>query len=506
MRIFRLFHPRSIRSLILVGFVLVSIPLMVALGIMAFHVDKLAKQSRIAVVQAVDATQGGRLMINQITSMERSARQYLVLRNQELLEVYAEAHSVFQRTLGHLSLLNLDENQRSTLERLDKAEESLFRVFDPFRTKPQDIEGQADTEGQPPTETSPEQDPAKIADAEEQVGEFVHLLELAREFLAQSSEWVSREVAGLQASAENATVMLTWSIGAVIPAVLLLTGGFTALITRPLGHISQAIHRLGNEDFTTPVVVRGPHDLEELGRLLDWLRSRLAELEGQKTRFLQHMSHELKTPLTDLREGIELLNDQVVGPLNPEQREVATILQENSLRLQKLIEDLLNFNQALSRNLVLNKEPVELAVLVQHVIEAQRLAWRARNLKIIEELKSVPLMADREKLTTIVDNLLSNAIKFSPPDSAVRLALKRVDNTAQLEVRDSGPGFDPDDKERIFDAFYQGRTVAEGHVKGSGLGLAIAREYAVIHGGNLEIIEDDVPGGSIRLNLPIKRE
>jgi two-component system sensor histidine kinase GlrK len=115
-------------------------------------------------------------------------------------------------------------------------------------------------------------------------------------------------------------------------------------------------------------------------------------------------------------------------------------------------------------------------------------------------------MADREKLTTIADNLLSNAIKFSPPGGEVHLTLKTRNGMAQLEVRDSGPGFHPDDKAQIFKAFYQGRTVAEGHVKGSGLGLAIAREYAAIHGGTLEIIEEDTPGGGIRLNLPIERE
>lgn len=502
MRILRFFRPRSILSLILTGFILVLIPLVVALGVMAFHLDKLAKQGRIAVVQAVEATQGGRLLINQITSMERSARQYLVLRNEELLGVYEDTHREFQRTLRGLTLLNLDAEQRTVLNRLDEAEESLFRVFNALRTNSQGAGEQQDTEERTTTQSPREPDPAKIADAEEQVGKFVHVLELAREFSTHSSEWVNLEVAGLQRSAENATFMLTWLFVAVIPAVLIITGGFTALITRPLRHIARAIRRLGNEDFATPVVVHGPRDLEELGKRLDWLRSRLAELEEQKTRFLRHMSHELKTPLTDLREGVELLNDQVVGLLNEEQRQVTAILRENSFRLQKLIEDLLNFNQALSRNLEVNKEPVELADLVKKVIGAQRLAWKARNLSIIKELKSVRLMADREKLTTIVDNLLSNAIKFSPPGGKVWLTLKATDSTVQLEVWDSGPGFHSDDRERIFEAFYQGRTVAEGHVKGSGLGLAIACEYTAIHGGSLEIIEGEAPGGGIRLNLP----
>ncbi|MDQ2693841.1 MAG: ATP-binding protein [Pseudomonadota bacterium] len=214
------------------------------------------------------------------------------------------------------------------------------------------------------------------------------------------------------------------------------------------------------------------------------------------------MSHELKTPLTDLREGAELLTDEVVGPLTAEQREVVAILRENSLRLQQLIEGLLDFNQALMRNLTLHKAPVQLADLVNEVIEAQKLAWRARSLRVEARLEPLELTGDRDKLATVVDNLLSNAIKFSPPGRTVWIELKAVDGIAQLEVRDAGAGFHPDDQGRVFEAFYQGRTVADGHVKGSGLGLAIALEYAKAHDGALRI--GPGPGGRVRLQLPMQ--
>src|SRR6266436_4262726 len=84
-----------------------------------------------------------------------------------------------------------------------------------------------------------------------------------------------------------------------------------------------------------------------LGERLDWLRRRLAELEAEKNRFLRHLSHELKTPLTVLREGAELLNDQVGGPLAPPQRQVVAIMRDNSVKLQRLIEDLLDYQRAL---------------------------------------------------------------------------------------------------------------------------------------------------------------
>lgn len=477
---FRLFQPRSILGLVLIGFTLAQIPPLAALWIAAVQVGRLAEQSQVAVVQAVEATQSGRLLISQITAMERSARQYLVVRDNDLLEVYRESHEGFLRSLERLEPLRLDASQRLTLDRLAQLEAGLHQVFGYPREKPEA--------------------------AEVRVAEFVQALDLAREFLAQSNAWVDREVQGLHTLAGDATALLRWLMLAVLPAVLVLAALFTTLIVRPLRRMSRAIQRLGKEDFARPVVIRGPRDLELLGERLDWLRCRLAELEQQKVRFLRQVSHELKTPLAALREGGELLADQVLGPLNDEQREVAGIMRENALRLQRLIEDLLSFNQALSRNLEFRGEPLAFDELVKDVVEVQRLAWKARELQLQLALTPLRLLADREKLKTIVDNLLSNAIKFSPQGGVITIELMAVNDQARLRVRDSGPGFHPEDRGRVFEAFYQGGAVANSYVKGSGLGLAIAREYAAVHGGRLEIVDDGRPGGCMQLTLPLGRE
>ncbi len=444
------------------------------------HMERLAEESKATMKQAVEATQDGRLLISQIVAMERSARQYLVLRSEELLDVYRKTHDDFRENLSRLSALNLDMTQRHTLDQVGEVEQELFQVLGFLREQP--------------------------IPAEVKVTNFSQALELGKDFLTQSSEWVDREVEHLQSLAEDATLRLSWLSVAAVPAVLILVGIFTALIVKPLRRMALAIYRLGKEDFTRHIAIKGPKDLEKLGAQLDWLRQRLKELNEQKTRFLSHMSHEFKTPLTAIREGAEILNDQVVGPLNAEQKEVVAILRNNSLRLQQLIDGLLNFNQALSRNLELRIEQLRLDQMIKHVVEAQRLTWKARNLRIVKKLIPVHLTGDREKLETLVDNLLSNAVKFSPPGSMIRIDLKMTDGMAQLEVRDSGPGFHTSDRERIFEAFYQGRTVANGHVKGSGLGLAIAREYATIHRGQLEIVQGIGPGGCIRLSLPLQEQ
>ncbi len=477
----RLVRPDSILGLILTGYLLALLPLVLALGWAVIQVKRLTEQSQITVFQVVEATQGGRLLSSQLTAMERSARQYLVLRDDKLLDVYREAHAAFARTLERLNALKLEKKRREILQQIGEVEQGLFEIFAYPREKPMVIEVR--------------------------VAEFGKLLELVRDFLNQSANWVDREVMRLQTLAEEATLRLSWLMFAVIPAVLVLTGIFTILIVRPLQRMVRAIHRLGREDFTRPIVVHGPRDLEAVGKRLDWLRSRLAELNDQKVRFLRHVSHELKTPLTALREGAELLSDQIIGPLNFEQREVAAILRGNSVQLQRLIEDLLNFNQALSRNLKLRTEIFEFDKLVKQVIATQRMAWKARKLQLITYLTPLLFNGDREKLATLVDNLLSNAIKFSPLGGTITIELNVVGDRVQLKVKDSGPGFDPRDRTQVFEAFYQGHTVADGHVKGSGLGLAIAREYALAHQGQLEIVDEpSETGGCVLLSLPLLQE
>src|SRR5206468_2969121 len=156
-----------------------------------------------------------------------------------------------------------------------------------------------------------------------------------------------REVERLRFNAEHVQRSLILLVIFSTAVALTIALALTRYISRPIAEIDAAIRQLGGADFSRPIAVRGPEDLRYLGRRLDWLRRRLDEFETQKNRFLRHVSHELKTPLTALREGAELLHDQVAGPLAPPQRQVVAIMRDNSVKLQRLIEELLDYQRAL---------------------------------------------------------------------------------------------------------------------------------------------------------------
>ena len=231
-----------------------------------------------------------------------------------------------------------------------------------------------------------------------------------------------------------------WLMIALIPTAVLLIASFTFLIARPITQVSEGIRGLGEGQFAKPIRIEGPGDMVRLGAQLDWLRERLVTLEAQKTRFLQHISHELKTPLTALREGSDLLSSGVVGNLNAEQREIARILQENSIELRKLIEGLLNYSAVHAQASYLDAKIVQLRDVVRRVVNDRKLAIVAKGIRIELNCEHVTAYCDEEKIRVVLDNLLSNAVKYSPERGLISIKLYKERGDAVFEVLDEGPG------------------------------------------------------------------
>lgn len=490
-------YPKSFLKLLFVGFALVALPLIFGLVNNAVSIDRIANQSQKAVYQAVQVTQASRMLNELITGMERSARQYLVLGDSSLRDTYMRIHEKFQETVKQFGGLPLNETQRKELGDIIAQERSIFDAL--ALTGPEPV-APADSKA---AQLAQERQAAR---RNETLEGFASLSELARAMMNHSNDIIDHEVDALQTLAAQAERIVILQLLALIPVALFLVAGFSYLIARPIVQLDLGIRKLGHGQFASPITVAGPQDLEYLGRQLDWLRLRLIELEQQKARFLRHVSHELKTPLTALREGSELLDEEVAGKLNPQQREIVRILQENSVRLRKLIEDLLNYSAVEFHKSALELKPVKMAAMVAEVADTHKLAMLSKNLKLSIDCPEFTFLADPDKIRVVVDNLLSNAIKFSPQEGAIAIKVNREAEHAVLDVMDSGPGVAPEDKDRVFDPFYQGRAPASGPVKGTGLGLSIAKEHVIAHGGHIEIVDEAETGAHFRVVLPLRRE
>jgi len=471
----RIVYPKSFLTLLLIGFSLVALPFLFAFANATLYLDNITQQSRVAVNQAVQATRDSRTLVEQLNLMERVTRQYLVLGDSVLIDSFIAAHHKFDDTATALGKLPLNKEQHNVLNEVS--------------TKVDRIAAQM-AMGDPNI-------------LRQLLPEFASLFEQVNDILNESNRMIDRETASLQTSAEHAQRALMWQALSLIPFALVVTMAITYLIARPLSQIDNAINDIGSGKLSEKIQVSGPEDLRKLGNRLDWLRAQLAELEEQKSRFLREVSHELKTPLTAIREGAELLNEGVGGQLSGQQKEIATILRENSLRLQRLIESLLNYSATRFQTEPI-KKAVSLHTVLQRVLDDHALPISSRQLRLISRIGETLLPGDEARLSTLCDNLLSNAIKFSPQGGTIQISLQTRDNQARLDVLDNGPGIAVEDRAHLFEPFYQGCTPQEGHVKGSGLGLSIARDCVLAHGGNIAIMDNPTwRGAHFRVILPM---
>jgi two-component system, NtrC family, sensor histidine kinase GlrK len=334
---------------------------------------------------------------------------------------------------------------------------------------------------------------------------FDKLGALGQRAAKESKEQIDSEVTGIQKRTLAAQRRLFWQSALLLPLTIAAILAVTLAVGRPLRQIDRAISELGRGNYSRPIGVSGPLDLERLGRQLEWLRSRLLDHAQERNRFLRHMSHELKTPLANIREGTDLLMDGTVGELDSGQREVTAILRENGIKLQRLIENLLSFSAWQTNSVGLETSEFRLRPVVKQVLENQQLTLLSQRVRLDVMIEDVTLVADRGKVRLILDNLLSNAVKYSPKGGTIYMRARPEGDRLVLDVADSGPGIPHEERAAIFEAFYTGKAARGTSVKGTGIGLSVVLEFVSAHGGTVQIMDAEFPGAHFRITMPLHR-
>ncbi len=465
----------SFRPLLLVAFLLIALLLSATSVHTLLTLERLSAYSSETARDAIALTENAQHLAERTVAMERSARQFLVLNDRSFLERY-------------------EETWQSAGEALHTLEAAMPNAapadFDEWRAH-----------GETAGATLQRPRGARAASAALEHA-FFELHRLNEKLALESKREVEHRNHVLAEELERQRRLLTGQLVVAILLAVALAFAFGLWLSRPLAAVDAAIRRLGENRFDQPIEVHGPADLRQLGSQLDWLRQRLAALENEKERFLRHVSHELKTPLAALREGIALLDDEVAGTLSDSQREIAGILHQNVLALQNQIEELLRYNAATFEAQHLKRAPLDLSALLRQAIDSQRLQWQVRGLRVETEGSAPILTGDADKLSVVLGNLLSNAVRFSPDGSTIRFVLEDDGaGGARIHCIDSGPGIAPDDMERVFEPFYQGQRQPPGPRRGNGIGLSIVREYIEAHAGTIQLLPHE-GGAHFQIELP----
>lgn len=468
-----LLHGLSFQQLLLLAFVLIAVLLGVS-SLRALHtLEQLMVLSRHGAAEATALTTAAQSLNQRGQTLERAARQSLVLRDAPLRSSFDDMAVEAITVLDHLQAAGLPAAQTEA-----------------WRTHLEAIKALLDAP------------PDRALDNERLVAEEFVALETLHSTMVQTVQDINTQRnQALQDEVEQSRRSVTHQLVGAIVLALVLALSLGIWLARPFKRLEGAIRQLGENQLDQAVLISGPDDVRRLGQQLEWLRLRLLELDADKARFLRHVSHELKTPLAALREGVALLQDGVTGELTVGQREVAQILHQNTLQLQGEIEALLRFNAAAFEARQLQRRDTDLLALLEAQVEAQRLQWQAKGLTVRVEGPPVRMPVDADKITSAVSNLLSNAIRFSPPQGTVRLVLSHPPGQVRLDVFDQGPGVDQVDRDRVFEPFYRGVRQPDDAVRGTGIGLSIVQEYVQAHGGQVRLVEEGAHS-IFRIELP----
>ena len=226
----------------------------------------------------------------------------------------------------------------------------------------------------------------------------------------------------------------------------------------------------------------------------------LLELDSLRSALLSNVSHELRTPLTGILGSAQNLRDGLAGGLTQEQHEYVGMIESDSGRLIRVVNELLEWGRLEAGHIRLECAPVAVRSLVDEVFMLLRPAAERKAVTLEQEGGDATVSADADKLKQILINLLDNAIKFSQPQCAVRLAVASGPQGLRLTVQDQGPGIAAADAAHLFERFFRGRS-ADG-TPGTGLGLAIARNLARLHGGDITLESAPDRGSLFTLSLP----
>ncbi len=294
-----------------------------------------------------------------------------------------------------------------------------------------------------------------------------------------------------------------------ILASLLVAYGVARKLTAPLRQLLPAIERVGKGEYGVTALVTTK---DELGRVAEAFNAMSAELhrtEEVRRSLVADVAHELRTPLTIVQGKLDLLQ-QDGSPVPPEQ---LLPLQDELIRLTRLVDDLHLLSLAEARKLTIDPQPTDMKALLQRLIERVSYAAEEKQLRIRltseRTAANRPLLVDPNRMTQVFMNLLMNAVRYTPSGGSIEVALEEVDRsgTAMLAVtvRDTGPGIAPHHLPHLFNRFYRTDEARDRGHGGMGLGLAIAQAFVLAHGGTIEAESRFGAGAAFIVLLPACR-
>ncbi len=303
-------------------------------------------------------------------------------------------------------------------------------------------------------------------------------------------------------SLQSLLVVLALALVAGSGAAAWAAARLAGRLTRPLEQIADAAHRIGGANLTGRIPdVSSDVELREVAGVLNAMLARVEAAFQAQRRFVADASHELRSPLANLRGTVEVALRQPRSAV--EYRETLGVALEETERLSRLVNDLVMLSRVDANQFSLQLAPCDLGEIAHRAVTAHGARAEQKGVALQDEqVQSIMLLGDAQRLRQVLDNLLDNALRHAPRGSAVVLATEHTRGEVRLSVQDSGPGLSPDDAVHVFDRFYRTDSSRARDSGGLGLGLPIAKAIVEAHHGRIALHSAPGQGCVVSVDLP----
>ena len=297
----------------------------------------------------------------------------------------------------------------------------------------------------------------------------------------------------------------TWTtvVVALIVAVVaaLASAAFIAVrITRSVRRLLVATAAIGEGRFEHPVPIESADEIADLARSFNSMAARLHEVETMKEDLYSTVSHELRSPLTSVREAAHLLHEGVPGPMTAKQARLVLIIEHSTDRLLRLVNQVLDLARLRVGLLPLERRWFDLDRAAARAVDELRLQADERGIALVRETSpgTFGMFGDEDRLVQVMINLISNGIRFTPTEGTVTVHLIDIGPEIEIQVADTGCGIPAEELPFVFDRFRQ----AHRGRGGAGLGLALVRAMVQAHGGRVSVESHEGKGSRFTVVLP----
>lgn len=312
---------------------------------------------------------------------------------------------------------------------------------------------------------------------------------------------VARSMESLYDATRSLFVVVLGCALITIVGAIIISRWLAQRLLEPIQDLTSAASRIaGASDLSTRLTWNGPND--ELGRLIavfNRMMERLQDVFRIQQRFVADISHELRTPLTGIMGNVDLMRRYGAD------EESLNAIHTDTARMSRLVHDLLMLARADSGGTRIHPMVLDADAVLSGAVKSATHAAEQKGVNLtLGHVEPLRIMGDPQQVKQLLDNVIDNAIKFTPAGGQITLTMQRVDQSARIEVTDTGIGIAAEHQQRIFDRFYQVDTArSQDGSGGFGLGLSVARWVAEAHHGSIEVRSQPGTGTTFTIHLPL---